>query len=111
MQVGEDAHLRGLDHVLAEAGEVAGTGAAGIDGSGDARGAAELLRVDAERGAAPVDVGVQVDQAGRDDKARDVANVGGAVEIGADAGNLARGEGDVRYGIEPLGGIDDPAVA
>ena len=28
------------------------------------RGAAELLRVDAERGAAPVDVGVQVDQPG-----------------------------------------------
>ena len=62
--------------MLAEAGEVAGPGAAGVDRGGDAAGAAELLGVDAERGAAPIDMGVQVDQAGRDDEARDVAHIG-----------------------------------
>ena len=31
VQIGEDAHLARLDHVLAEAGEIAGPGAAGID--------------------------------------------------------------------------------
>jgi hypothetical protein len=55
--------------MLAEAGEIAGAGAAGIDGGGDARGAAKFLGVDAERGAAPIDVGVQVDQPRRDDEA------------------------------------------
>ena len=79
VQVGEDAHRAGLDHVLAEAGEIAGPGAAGVDRSGDAAGAAEFLRVDAERGAAPIDMGVQVDQAGRDDVAGDVAHVGSRV--------------------------------
>ena len=83
VQVGEDAHLARLDHVLAEAGEVAGPGAAGVDRGGDAGGAAELLRVDAERGAAPVDVGVQVDQAGRDDRSRHVAHVGAGAALAA----------------------------
>jgi hypothetical protein len=64
VQIGEDADLRRLDHVLAEAHEIAGPGGAGVDGGGDAGGAAEFLRVDAERRAAPVDVGVQVDEAG-----------------------------------------------
>ena len=41
VQVGEDAHLARLDHVLAEAREIAGAGAAGIDRRGDAGGAAE----------------------------------------------------------------------
>ena len=102
VQVGQDAHRAALDHVLAEAGEVAGAGAAGIDGRGHARGAAELLRIDAERGAAPVDVGVQVDQARRDDAPRHVADVGGGagLELRADARDLARREGHVRNGIE-----------
>ena len=63
VQIGEDAHLARLDHVLAEAREIARAGAAGVDRRGDAGGAAELLGVDAERGAAPIDMGVQVDQA------------------------------------------------
>ena len=102
-----------LDHVLAEAGEVAGAGAAGVDRGGDAGGAAELLRVDAERGAAPVDVGVQVDEAGRDDEAGHVADVGAgaAFEAWADAGDLAAGKGDVGDGIELLRGVDHPAAA
>ena len=47
VQIGEDAHLARFDHVLAEAGEVAGAGAAGIDRGRYAGGTAELLGVDA----------------------------------------------------------------
>ena len=108
VQVGQDAHLGRLDHVLAETGEVAGARAAGVDRGRDAGGAAELLRVDAERGAAPVDVGVQVDQAGRDDRSRHVAHhsPGAALQLGADLGDLAAREGHVAHGIELLRGID-----
>ena len=84
-----------LDDVLAETGPIAGPGTAGVDRGGHARGAAELVGIDAERGAAPVDVGVQVDQAGRDDIAGDVAHFRGALQILAEAGDLAVGEGDV----------------
>src|SRR5882757_2314289 len=56
VQISEDADLARLDHVLAEACEITRPGAAGIDRGGDAGGAAELLGVDAERGAAPIDM-------------------------------------------------------
>src|SRR5215475_3476761 len=56
VQIGEDADLARLDHMLAEAREIAGTRAAGIDRRGDAGRAAELLRVDPERSTAPIDM-------------------------------------------------------
>ena len=102
MQIGEDAHLARLDHVLAEAGEVAGPGAAGIDRRGHAGRAAELLGVDAERGAAPIDMGVQVDQAGRDDVARHVAHLGPRIglELVSDPRHLAAGKSDIRDRVD-----------
>ena len=69
VQIGQNADLARLDDVLAEAREITRAGAAGVDRRGDAGGAAELLGVDAERGAAPIDVGVQIDQTGGDDVA------------------------------------------
>ena len=54
---------RRLDHVLAESRQVARPGAAGVDRGRDAAQAAELLGVDAERSAAPIDMGVEVDDA------------------------------------------------
>jgi hypothetical protein len=66
-QIRENPHRRRLDHVLAEAREIAGPGAAGVDRGRDAGQAAELFRVDAERRAAPIDMGMQVDEAGGDD--------------------------------------------
>ena len=76
-----------------------GPGAAGIDEGGDAAGARQKLGLDAERRAAPVDVGVQVDQAGRDDLACDVAHVL-ARQIVADGRDLAVREGDVGHLVE-----------
>ena len=113
MQIGENADLARLDHVLAEAREIARAGAAGVDRRGDAGGAAELLGVDAERGAAPIDVGVQIDQARRDDVTRHVAHVGSRIdlELVSDLGHLAGGEGDIRHGVELLGGVNHPAAA
>jgi hypothetical protein len=71
--------------------------------------AAEVLGVDAERGAAPVDVGVEIDQPRRHDRAGEVADLSAGVggEIGRDPGDLAAGERDVGHGIELLRGIDD----
>ena len=93
--------------MLAEAGEVAGPGAAGIDRGRDAAVAAERVGIDAERGPAPIDMGVEVDQAGRDDEAREIADVGaGVVEPIADLRNLAAREGDIRHPVEILRRVD-----
>ena len=62
-----------------------------------------------KRRAAPVDVGVQVDQAGRDDLAFDVARVLAGEAI-ADRRDLAAGEGDVGHLVDALRGIDEPAA-
>ena len=105
----QDADRRGLDHVLAEAVEVAGACAAGIDEGRDAAGARDQLGLDTQRGTAPVDVRVQVDQTRRHDLARDVACVL-AREAVADRGDLAAGEGDVGHLVDSLRGIDDAAT-
>src|SRR5262245_24295207 len=112
MQVGEDADLAGLDYVLAKTREVAGAGAAGVDGGGDARAAAEILRVDAERRSTPVDVRVQIDQSRRDDGAGYVANVGAGrgLQPRSDARDLALREGDIGDGVELLRRVDHAAA-
>ena len=62
VQIGEDAHGRLLDHMPAEAGEIARARAAGVDGRGHPGCAAEIFGIDAERSAAPVYMGMQIDQ-------------------------------------------------
>ncbi len=106
VQERQDAHRRRLDHVLAKAREIAGPGAASVDEGRDAAGARHQLGLDAERGAAPVDMRVQVDQAGRDDLTRDIPGIL-AGEAVADRGDLAAREGDVRYLVDSLRGVDD----
>jgi hypothetical protein len=90
--------------VLAEACEIAGTGATGVDRGGDARAAAKLLGIDAERGAAPIDMGVQIDEARRDDMAGHLAHIRARIrpQLASDRSYLATGKGDVGYGIESL---------
>ena len=50
--------------MAAEAVEVAGAGAAGIDEGGGAALAREIGRVDAEGRATPIDMGMEVDEPG-----------------------------------------------
>ena len=108
MQIGEDAHFAALDHVLAEAREIARPGAAGVDRRGDAGAAAEVLRVDAERGAAPIHMGVQVDQAGRHDVALHVAHFRRVGQVVPHLGDLAAGERHVGDAVDVLRRVDDP---
>ena len=112
VQQRHDPDRRRLDDVLAEAGKVSRPGAAGVDGGRDAAAAAELGGIDAERGAAPVDMGVEVDQTGGDDPAADVAldGVRAGLQPLADLGHLAAREGDVGDAVAVVRRVDDPAV-
>src|ERR1700722_11249537 len=112
VKVWQDAHRAPLDDVLAEAGEIARTRAAGIDAGRNRAAAREVLGVDAERRASPIDVRVEVDETGRDNEARYVADL---VTFGFEAlayfRHLSAGEGDVGDAVEILRGVDDATVA
>ena len=58
-----------LDHMLEKAEIVARPRAAGVD-QRRATAASQSQGIDAQRGAAPIDVGMQIDQARRHDQAR-----------------------------------------
>jgi len=98
--------------VAAESRKVAGAGASRIDQGGGAAASRDGGGVDPDRGAAPIDVSVEVDQAGRDEQAADVAGLGGGlVEALADGDDLPASESDVAAGVDPLRGIDEVAAA
>jgi hypothetical protein len=112
MEVWEDAHRARLDDMLAEAGEIAWPRAAGVDASRNRAAAREVLGVNAERRASPINVSVEIDEAGRDDEARHVAHLGAVViEALADCGHLSASEGDGGDAVEILRGVDDATVA
>ena len=60
MEVGEDARLADLHDVLAEPGEIAWPGGAHIEPRGRAAAPGQCVAVDADGGATPVDMGVEV---------------------------------------------------
>ena len=72
----------------------------------------DLGGVDPERGAAPIDMGVQVDQAGHDDLAGDIDDLRRRRRgsIAADRGDLAVRESDVGDLVAPVRRIDDAAA-
>ena len=112
MQIGEDSHRTRFDDVAAKARKISRPGTAGVDAGGHPAGPAELFGVDAERRAAPVHMGVQVDQPRRDDATGNVQHLGCRTggQMRPDPGDLAAREGDVRDGIEALRRIDDPSA-
>ncbi|HUG37489.1 MAG TPA: hypothetical protein VML54_11095 [Candidatus Limnocylindrales bacterium] len=58
------------------------------------------------------EVAVEVDEAGRDELARDVDHLGGGdAEIGRDGGDPAMGEGDVEPSVERLPGVEHGPAA
>ena len=113
VEIRQDADRRGLDDVGAKAVEVAGPGAAGIDQGGGARAQGHWLRLDAEAGAAPVDVGVQVDQPRHHEAAvggHDLTRLAG-IDRRLDGGDLAVLERHVPPLVAALGGIDHPPAS
>ena len=98
--------------MLAEAGEIAGPRAAGVDAGRNRAAAREILGVNAERRASPINVRVQIDEARRDDEARHVADFGAfGFEALAYFRHLSAGEGDVGDAVDILRGVDDATVA
>jgi hypothetical protein len=113
MQVSQDACLRALDDVAAEAREIAGTGTAGINRRCDAGGAAKLVGVDAQRRAAPIHMSVHVDQARADHVAAAITHLclqAGFQDFG-DARDFAVFETNVANRVDVLRRIDNPAAA
>ena len=64
--------------------------------------------VDTERGAAPIDMRVQVDEAGHDDQATDVLDLG-ASEFRANSSDPPILEADIHHRVDTLRWIDNSA--
>ena len=112
VQVGQDAGLAAGDHVVAQAGEIAGAGAADVEPGRGAGAACQPVRVDAQRGSARVDVGMEVDHSGHHDRTRQVAGDHRIrIERRAHGSDLAVVEGDVGDAVEIAAGIDHPRPA
>jgi hypothetical protein len=104
----QDAHRRRLDHMSAKAMEISRPRTAGIDKGGGAAGLGHRRGVDTERGAAPINMCVQVDEAGHDKLAGGIDDFrAGARQVAADLGDLAVREGDVGDLVAPVRRIDD----
>src|SRR6478752_6985767 len=93
----------------AEAIEISGTGTAGIDERGAAA-AREDQRVDTQRRPAPIDMSVQVDQAGRDDPAGNIVDLR-SVQARRQGCNASVRDTDIKNRIDALAGVDNPPAA
>ena len=106
-----DADLRRLDHVLAEAGDVARPGRACIDHRGDAALLRIGVRIDAERCAAPIDMRMQIDQARHDEQPDHVALRLRSAKPLPDGRDLAAGECHVGLRLDALRRVEHDPVA
>ena len=102
-----------LDDVGAKAVEVARARAAGVDHGGGARLPRVAHRVHSERGTAPVDVRVQIDEPRSHEPARHVADFAGVsrIDVLLDRGDQSVLEGDVGRLVPSFGGVEQaPAL-
>jgi len=107
VNVREDPGVRNVGHVAPEAVEGVVPEAAGVDPGGDAGAGRHAVGLDAEFRAAPVAVGMQVDQARRDVEAAGVDDVAGALggNVGFDSRDLEVEDGEVGPSAEPAAGV------
>jgi hypothetical protein len=92
--------------------EIAGPGAAGIDKSCRSALPRHFGRIDAERGPAPIDVRVEIDQAGHDEKPAGIDDFGPAVrEIRPDPGHFSDAESNIGRLVAAARRIDDAATS
>jgi hypothetical protein len=76
VQVSQDACLARFDDVFEKAPVIAGAGAPRVDERCHAAAPCQKIGIDAQRRAAPVDMPMQIDEAGRDDPVCDIVDFG-----------------------------------
>src|SRR5438128_2511517 len=92
--------------------EITGPGAAGIDKSRRPTAPRHLGRIDAERGPAPIDMRVEIDQPGHDEEPAGVDDFGSTTgEVVPGPGYLPIAKSDVGHLVAPACRIDDPSAA
>ena len=112
MQVGQDARLAAGDDMVAQPREIAGAGAADVQPGRGPGAPRQLVGIDAQRRAARIDVGMEVDHAGHHDHARQVSlDRGIAVQLWPDRSDAAVGESHIGHGVDALAWIDQPCAA
>ena len=112
VEEGDDAQRRRLDHMAAKTVEIAGPGAAGIDKSCRSALPRHYGRIDAERGPSPIDVRVEIDQAGHDEKPAGIDDFGAAArEIMPDPGHFSVAESNIGRLVAAARRIDDAATS
>src|SRR5215475_14336971 len=99
--------------MLAETRKVTGASASGVNRRGDPRFTAELFRIDTERRAAPIDMGVKVDKSRRDDVTGHIPHSGAGIGLQSrpDPRHLAVRKDYIDHLVELLRGIDDASPA
>src|SRR5215469_8826996 len=94
--------------MAAKAVEGAGAGAAGVDKSCRSAAPRHFGRIDTERGPAPIDMGVKIDQPGRDKEPAHIDDLGpDAGQISPDLDDFSVGKGYVGYPVAAARRIDD----
>ncbi len=106
IEISEDSDRGRTDHMAQEPRKVAWSRAPGVD-QRRAASPGEPERIDAQGRAAPIDMGVKINEARRHDVPGHVANVAPG-EFFADLGDAAALEADVHDGVDPLRRIEDP---
>src|SRR4029079_7542534 len=87
-------------------------GASSIDERGDAAFFGEVVGIDSQRGAAPINVGMQVDEARRNDHPGDVFHLRmpRPLDLLAEGRDPTAGKGNVHKPVYALRRIDHPSV-
>ena len=111
VQERQHARPRGLDHMAPEACQIGRPRRPGINQRRRRALPGDRLRIDADGGAAPIDMRVQVDEAGRDDAAAHIAHVAGFLGQGRvrpDLRNPSSRKSDIGHAVHAAAGIDHP---
>jgi hypothetical protein len=108
VEIRDDAQRRRLDHMTAKTVEGARAGAAGVDKGGRSAAPRHFGRIDAERGPAPIDMSVEIDQPGHHEQPPHIDDLGpNAWRIAPDLDHLSVAKGNVADPVATIRRIDD----
>ena len=112
VEEGDDAQRRRLDHMAAKTVKIAGPGAAGIDESRRSAPPRDFGRIDTERGPAPIDMRMEIDQPGYQEESADIDDFGTVIrEIVPDPGHFSIAKSNVGRLVAAARRIDDAAAS